>query len=439
MKIKVISKSYDEVMTLPRPAHKKPKKPNIFFRTLERVLSAPDLCKVGFKYTGTLPSSKDGPYLVLMNHSSFIDLKIANKILYPRPFGIICAHDALIGKEWLMRQIGCTPTRKFVSDLALIHDIKYLLDKGTNVLMYPEAGYSFDGKATVLPSNFAKLVKMLGAPVVFIEAKGAFARDPLYNGLQLRRVPVTAHVSTLILHEDIANLSVEQMAEKINAAFSFDNFAWQKENAIKVTEDFRADGLERILYKCAHCGVEGKMTGKGIKLSCAACEKSYTLTELGELAADDGNTEFSHVPDWYDWQRNEVKREILSDEYCLDIPVEIGMLIDHKALYNVGDGRLTHTPEGFTLTGCDGKLEYTQKARSSYTLNADFYWYEIGDVISIGDQNALYYCFPKENIPVAKVRLATEELYKLHQDSEFHLKHCGDCDHPAHSDFKKDS
>ena len=25
----------------------------------------------------------------------------------------------------------------------------------------------------------------------------------------------------------------------------------------------------------------------------------------------------------------------------------------------------------------------------------------------------LYYCFPKENIPVAKVRIAAEELYKI--------------------------
>jgi hypothetical protein len=66
------------------------------------------------------------------------------------------------------------------------------------------------------------------------------------------------------------------------------------------------------------------------------------------------------------------------------------------------------------LTGCDGKLNYTQKPLASYTLNADFYWYEIGDVISIGNQSELYYCFPKDQkTPVAKARLATEELYKI--------------------------
>ena len=50
------------------------------------------------------------------------------------------------------------------------------------------------------------------------------------------------------------------------------------------------------------------------------------------------------------------------------------------------------------------------------TLNADFYWYRIGDVIGIGNRDCLYYCFPKPTNgkipPVAKARLAAEEMYK---------------------------
>jgi hypothetical protein len=83
----------------------------------------------------------------------------------------------------------------------------------------------------------------------------------------------------------------------------------------------------------------------------------------------------------------------------------------------VGEGRLTHGTEGFRLVGCDGKLTYEQKPRAAHTLNADFYWYCIGDVIGIGNRDCLYYCFPKAEggriPPVAKARLATEELYKM--------------------------
>ena len=89
------------------------------------------------------------------------------------------------------------------------------------------------------------------------------------------------------------------------------------------------------------------------------------------------------------------------------------MMVDYKAIYRVGTGRLIHNKDGFVLTGCDGKLHYTQKPQASYGLYADYFWYEIGDVICIGDKEALYYCFPADGVPVAKARQAAEELFKL--------------------------
>ena len=93
--------------------------------------------------------------------------------------------------------------------------------------------------------------------------------------------------------------------------------------------------------------------------------------------------------------------------------MDICIMHDMKAVYQVGEGKLQHDKNGFYLAGCEGNLAYHQSAKVSYSLYADYYWYEIGDVICIGDMEQLYYCFPKENIPVAKVRIAAEELYKL--------------------------
>ena len=51
---------------------------------------------------------------------------------------------------------------------------------------------------------------------------------------------------------------------------------------------------------------------------------------------------------------------------------------------------------------------------ATYSLYSDYYWYEIGDVICIGDMKTLYYCFPQtEQDVVTKTRIATEELFKL--------------------------
>lgn len=64
------------------------------------------------------------------------------------------------------------------------------------------------------------------------------------------------------------------------------------------------------------------------------------------------------------------------------------------------------------LTGCGGALCYTQPPEASYSVYADYFWYELGDVVCIGTGELSYYCFPRDNTPVAKVRLAVEELYR---------------------------
>ena len=296
-------------------------------------------------------------------------------------------------------------------------------------MLYPEASYSFDGTATPLPESLGKCLKVLKVPVVMIETFGAFARDPLYNGLRLRNVPVSAKVTYLLSPEEIQEKKVFELNAILKERFSFDYFKWQKEQGIRITEDFRAIGLERVLYKCPNCMAEGQTKGEGTTLLCQACGKKWELTPLGEMQALPGNTnteswqesaaeeeqtEFSHIPDWYAWQRSQVREEIKKGTYQLDIPVDISILKDTKAIYQIGEGRLVHHKDGFTLTGGDGKLHYCQSPKASYSLYADYFWYELGDIICIGDAKTLYYCFPKEaNIPVAKTRLATEEMYQL--------------------------
>ncbi len=314
-----------------------------------------------------------------------------------------------------MRLIGCIPTQKFVTDPSLVITLMRLVKKEKrSVLMYPEAGYSFDGRKTVLPEYFGSFVKRLGAPVLLIRTDaGAFLRDPLYNGLRLRKVKASADLSCLFTREELKSLSAEKIGEKINEAFSFDHFREQKEKNISITEKSRATGLHRVLYRCPHCEKNGEMVGEGITLSCKSCGAEYELTPYGALECKNKDAAFDHIPDWYDWQRECVKKEILEDHYRLDIPVKVGMICDHKGMYMLGEGRLTHTKEGFTLASDDGSFTYHQDPSASYSLNADFFFYEIGDVIGIGTKERLFYCFPLENIPVAKARLATEEIYKM--------------------------
>lgn len=431
MKIKTAKMRYEDVLALPVPAHLKPVRQRLIFRLLLFLLSVWDLWMTRFTYrmTGMEQFGRDEPCLVLMNHSSFIDLKIAARLMCTRPFHIVCTADGFVGKRWLMRRIGCIPTKKFMTDVTLVRDMIYAAKElKSSILMFPEASYSFDGTQTPLPDSIGKCLKLLKVPVVMIRTHGAFARDPLYNNLQLRKVRVSADVEYLLSVQDIAEKSSQELNGILQEKFTFDYFRWQQENRIRIKEPFRADGLNRMLYKCPCCKAEGQMLGQGTKILCKLCGKAYELTEYGYLKRIDTestesqnkeeqsreNLDFTHIPDWYRWERECVRQELLDGSYHLEVPVAIYIMVNTDRIYQVGEGILVHTKEGFHLTGCDGKLDYRQEPLASYSLYSDFYWYEIGDMISIGDGHMQYYCFPQEGGDiVAKARLAAEELYKI--------------------------
>ena len=418
--MKTITKTldYEKVISLPKMKSYKPIKPSLFWRCVMRLISIPGLlsCKFSYNKIGMEKLGKKEPCLILMNHSCFLDLQIAETVMFPRPMNVVCTSDGFVGKNLLMRLIGCIPTNKFVTDISLVRKMKYAVTElKSSILMFPEASYSFDGTATPLPASLFKCIKLLEIPVVMIRTYGAFSRNPLYNNLQIRKkVNVSADVKYLLSKNDIETMSLEEITKIVNDEFSFDNFKWQQENKVQISDDFRADSLNRVLFKCPACKTEGKTIGKGTVLTCKHCGKEYELTEYGFMKAKQGETEFSHIPEWFSWQREEIKKEILEGKYNLDIPVDIYMLVNTKAIFKVGEGNLKHNKDGFVLDGCDGKLHFEQKTKASYSLYSDYNWYEIGDVICIGDMKTLYYCFPKINQDVvAKTRIATEELFKL--------------------------
>ena len=108
-----------------------------------------------------------------------------------------------------------------------------------------------------------------------------------------------------------------------------------------------------------------------------------------------------------------MKAELENGSYSAEFPVEIFAAIDTKKLYFIGDGYIKQDSEGFHLSTDDGQLDYHQKPTAQYSINADLNWYELGDIVSIGDLKCLFYCLPKvDGVSVAKMRLAAEEAYK---------------------------
>ena len=355
------------------------------------------------------------PYLLLCNHNAFMDFKVAEKAVFPHRANYVVAIDGFIGREWLLRLIGCICKRKFTRDVTLIRQLRRVVERGDIAVIYPEARYSLCGTKAVLPEAMGQLCKFLKVPVVTLICHGHHVNSPFWNLPDHKVKGTTAEMTCLYDAKGVEEATAEEIAAKIDAAFAYDDFAWQKENGVRITYKDRAKGLHKVLYQCPHCGTEYKMTSGGTTLKCSACGKEWEMTELGELAAKDGETEFSHIPDWYEWERMNVRGEIERGEYAFTCKARVDALPNAKRYIDIGEAELTHNMDGFRLAGTADGEPYDLKWSPAdlYSCHIEYdYLGKHGDCVDLNTATDTLYTYPQDcDFSVTKFALATEELY----------------------------
>jgi hypothetical protein len=283
--------------------------------------------------------------------------------------------------------------------------------------MYPEARYSNCGTTSYIPEVVAKLVKKNKVPLVTMIHHGNYLNAPFWDFRQYRKVPFHAVMKQVLTAQQVSEMTVDEINEVIQREMYYDDYKWQKENNIKITESFRADGLNKILYQCPHCMTEGKMVGKGIHLACEECGKQWEMTELGELKAFEGETEFSHIPDWYEWERQNVRKELLDGTYRFEDDVHIYSLPGVEFI-DLGEGKVTHDLEnGFVLTGNYNGHDFRiqRQSKTLDTLHMEFLYKKLNktDNFDISVKDDSFYCIPSKKDVVLKLMFATEEAFKI--------------------------
>lgn len=362
------------------------------------------------------------PYLLLCNHNSFVDFKVAMEAFFPAKADFVVAIDGFINREWLLRDVGCICKRKFTNDRTLISSMRYCLCEQKNILaLYPEARYSLVGKTELMPKSLGKICKLINVPVVTLIAHGDHLRQPFWNNHNVRKVNICADMTYLLTPEQIKEMTADEIMAKIESAFAYDDYAYQLATGQKITEPNRAEGLNRPLYQCPACHTEHQMYTKGNKLWCEHCKKSWTLLENGQLSADNGQTEFTSIRDWYDWERQQVRQQIIDGKYDLDLEVDVDSLPNSSGFYRIGRGRLRHNQDGFVLTCRSGErdLELRKGVLENYSVHIEYDYFGKGDCIDLSTLDDTYYMFPTQARDiVTKIHFATEEMYKLRMESD---------------------
>lgn len=397
--------------------YRKPNKPKWYLKIVEYVGGTfYMLFNKGHVKTDKAVRKLKGPYLVLSTHASFMDFPMVVTGLMPRTTGWVMSVEEFRRGDWLMYGIGGMPKRKFTHDIVTAkHILYYLKKKKHSVTLYPEARFEFAGVNERLDDALGKLCKHAKVPVVMCKAYGNFINSPQWSKHPYRNIRQEAHIYVLLTPEEMENMTADEVQAKIEKAFEKDEYKWQVERKLHTRCKKRADGLYRILYKCPACNAEFKTKSEGIHLWCEACGAKWEMDTLSRLKGVNTDKGFSHIPDWYNWEREEVRKEVQAGEYLFEDDVRIEDYYSTKVGFvEVGSARMSHDKNGFTFNGVvNGEPFFLQKPVSSmYSVHVEYDFLGRGDSFDIATEDTSYFMFLKnaQNY-LTKMHFAQEELY----------------------------
>ena len=159
------------------------------------------------------------------------------------------------------------------------------------------------------------------------------------------------------------------------------------------------------------------MNSQGTELFCEACGKRWTLNEDMTLTAQSGETEFAHLPDWYDWERTQVEQQIENGTYSFEDEVEVFSLPRCWRFEKLGKAKVRHTiQEGWVLEGHyrgeDYRIHRMPHQQNALHVEYDFQYLMPLDCFDISTENDSFYCYPqtRQNV-LTKLAFATEIIH----------------------------
>ena len=397
---------------------KKAWRPTFIMYLAKWIISWPDLKKRKAVLVKTnMEELENQPYLLLVTHSSMVDFNMMLKATHPRQVNNVMTLEGFnTYTEPLMRSLGVIGTRKFIQDVHLIKNIHYCLHELKNIfVLFPEARYSLDGCTSFLPDSLGKMVRMMKVPVAVLSIHGNFVTCPQWNKKN-KKTYVEGEIKPILTVDEIKSLSVDEINQRIRENFVYDDYQWQYDKKIKIDDPNRADGLHCLLYKCAECGTEHEMDSAGTKLWCRKCGKTWEQDEYGRLYAVEGETRFTHIPDWSNWERECVRKEIEEGTYYFEDDVKVKTLPNSLRFYNQGMGKFIQTPTETKVICnyyCEENYVMERSALGLESMHIEYDYLGHGDCVDISIPNDSFWCYFTKRDVITKISFATEEMHKM--------------------------
>lgn len=272
--------------------------------------------KLKFGYRYEVAKNLPDNYIVLSNHVTDWD---------PVFVGVSFKRNMyLVGSEHISRwkfaykflKWGFEPILRPKGALAsgTVMDIIRHCRKGKNVCLFAEGVRSWDGVTNPIAPATAKLIKSAKCALVTYKITGGYFVSPMWSQ-SLRKGKISGKVKNVYTAEELSKLSVDEIYDIIVSDLYEDAYARQLETPEKYKGRNIAEGLEKLVFICPHCGAYETLSSRGDTVTCSKCQKSFKYNEYGML---DG-IKFRTVKELSDWQKSKIEKYSLDGkEYFTD-------------------------------------------------------------------------------------------------------------------------
>ena len=281
----------------------------------------------------------ESPSIVLSNHGAFIDFAYAGTLLKNKTPNFVVArmyfYKKLLGN--LLRAFGCFPKSMFTTDTESAMNCLRVIRKGRVLAMMPEARLSTVGKFEDIQPSTYDFLKKMGVHVYVIKIRGDYLAKPKWATGIRRGSLVEADLELLFTPDMLSELSVESIGRITEEAMQYNELEWLNTHPeIRYRSKKMAEGLENILTRCPECGARYSIRTKGRELCCERCSLKVTVDQ--RYSFPDGFI-FKSFVEWYDWQTEKMREDILSDE---SFSLSSEVILKHSSI----DGRHTLRESG---------------------------------------------------------------------------------------------
>ena len=365
------------------------------------------IIKFKFKFRYNKNAEVQGPCIVLCNHGSFYDFLFAALMLKKHRPHFISARLYFYNKKlaWLLRASGVFPKSMFANDIENVQNCLRVIKSGKVLVMMPEARLSTVGKFEGVQDATYKFIKKMGVPVYTINLYGDYLACPKWGDKTRKKSVVNAELNLLYTAEQIQNTDLEQVKEKINSVLNYDEFKWLEENPkVAYKHKTLAVGLENVLNRCPKCNSEFTLKTENRTIICEHCGLKVNIDDRYQLSDD---VKFKNIAQWYEWQNEIIKNQILSDpDYKLTSKVELKLQSydGKKLLRTAGFGICTLDRSGLTYVGTIDGEETVKKFDIKIIYRLLF---GAGEDFEIYEGKQLYYFVPEDTRSAVKWYVAS--------------------------------